>query len=93
MASFPPSHPGSDPLTAHPTAEAKSPKSSVAANACRRTFLAPAGSLAPIRWATYTENPVAAAVHTPLKSHVVVDTSPMDAEAFAPRLPTIEASM
>jgi len=32
-------------------------------------------------------------VHTPLKSHVVVDTSPMDAEAFAPRLPTIEASM
>ena len=51
MASFPPSHPGSDPLTAHPTAEAKSPKSSVAENACRRTFLAPAGSLAPIRWA------------------------------------------
>ena len=34
-----------------------------------------------------------AAEHTPMNSQVVVDTSPMDAEASAPRLPTMEASI
>ena len=43
--------------------------------------------------AAFDEKAVAAAAHTPLKSQVVVDTRPMDAEASAPRLPTIEASM
>lgn len=47
----------------------------------------------PIRCATCTENPVAAAAHSPQNSHVVVDTNPMEADAFAPRLPTIEASI
>ena len=46
-----------------------------------------------MRWATCTENPVAAAAHKPQNSHVVVDTNPMEAAAFAPKLPTIDASM
>ena len=46
-----------------------------------------------MRCATCTEKPVAAAEQMPENSHVVVDISPMDAEAFAPRLPTMEASM
>ena len=50
-------------------------------------------SSAPIRWATCTEKPVDAAAQSPQKSHVVVDTNPIEAEAFAPRLPTIAASM
>lgn len=47
---------------------------------------------APMRWATCTEKPEAAATHSPQKSQVVVDTNPM-AAASAPRLPTIAASM
>ena len=35
----------------------------------------------------------ATAAHSPQNSHVVVDTNPMEADAFAPRLPTIEASI
>ncbi len=58
----------------------------------RRTFLAPVKSPAPIRCATCTEKPVAAAAHSPQNNHVVVDTSPIEAEAFAPKLPTIDAS-
>lgn len=50
-------------------------------------------SPAPIACATCTEKPVAAALHNPPKSHVVVDISPIDAAGAAPRLPTIEASM
>ena len=42
-------------------------------------------SSAPIRWATCTEKPVDAAAQSPQKSHVVVDTNPIEAEAFAPR--------
>lgn len=38
-------------------------------------------------------NPIAAAAHIPQNSQVVVETNPMEAAAFAPRLPTIEASM
>ena len=40
-------------------------------------------SSAPIRWATCTEKPVDAAAQSPQKSHVVVDTSPMEADAEA----------
>ncbi len=50
-------------------------------------------SLAPTLWATCTEKPVAAALSNPQNSHVVVETRPMEAEASAPRLPTIEASI
>lgn len=36
---------------------------------------------------------MAAAEHTPPKSHVVVETSPIEADASAPRCPTIAASI
>ena len=62
-------------------------------NACLRTDLADSLSLAPRRCATCTENPVAAALHVPQKSHVVVDTNPMEAAASAPSRPTMAASM
>ena len=68
-------------------------KISVAVTDWRSIFLAPAKSPAPILCATWTENPVAAAAHNPQNSHVVVEISPMEAAAFAPRLPTIEASI
>ena len=59
----------------------------------RSTRRAASKSLAPIKWATCTENPSEAAWASPPISHPVVSTSPMAAEAFAPRCPTIEASM
>ena len=55
--------------------------------------LAPRMSPAPIRCATCTEKPVAAATHNPQKSHVVVETKPIAADSSAPRLPTIAASI
>ena len=60
---------------------------------CRSTLLAASMSLAPMKCATCTENPSDAAWASPPMSHPVVSTSPMAAEAFAPRWPTIEASM
>ena len=59
----------------------------------RSTRRAASKSLAPMKWATCTENPSEAAWASPPMSHPVVSTSPMDAEALAPRCPTIEASM
>lgn len=93
MASFPPSHPGQRPADGASDGRGEKPEEQRRGECLPQDVPRARRSLAPIRWATCTENPVAAAVHTPLKSHVVVDTSPMDAEAFAPRLPTIEASM
>ena len=46
-----------------------------------------------MRWATCTEKPVAAAEHSPPSSQVVLATRPMAAEALAPRLPTMVASI
>ena len=60
---------------------------------CRSTRLAASKSLAPMKCATWTENPREAACDRPPMSQPVVSTSPMAAEAFAPRCPTIEASM
>ena len=91
--SSPPSQPGSTPLIEMPTTANKELKTSVAVTDWRSIFFAPAKSPAPIRCATWTENPVAAAAHNPQNSHVVVETNPMEAAAFAPRLPTIEASI
>lgn len=59
----------------------------------RSTARAPLTFLAPNRCATCTANPAETAEHSPMNSQVVVDTSPMDAEALAPRLPTMAASM
>ena len=44
-------------------------------------------------WATWTLNPMLAAEASPPNNHPVVSTIPMAAEAFAPRCPTIAASM
>jgi hypothetical protein len=44
-------------------------------------------------WATCTEKPMEHADVRPAKSHDADSTSPMDAEALAPRCPTIDASM
>ena len=59
----------------------------------RSTLRAASKSLAPMKCATCTENPIFAAEARPPISHPVVSTSPMAAEALAPRCPTIEASM
>ena len=67
-----------------PTTANKELKTSVAVTDWQSIFFAPAKSPAPIRCATWTENPVAAAAHNPQNSHVVVETNPMEAAAFAP---------
>lgn len=69
------------------------PKIETAVMAWRRMDLALAISPAPMAWATCTAKPVDTAEHRPLNSQVVVETSPMEAEAFAPKLPTMAASM
>lgn len=66
---------------------------SMAVNDCLNTRRALTKSPAPIRWATWTENPVDAALITPQNSQVVVDTNPIEADALAPRLPTMDASI
>ena len=43
--------------------------------------------------AVCTEKPVASEMHSPPASHVEVLTSPIDADASAPRLPAIAESM
>ena len=43
--------------------------------------------------ANTTANPVGTAPQIPPKSHVDVDTSPIDAAASAPRRPTMDASI
>ena len=93
MDSSPPSHPGRKGLTAQATHIAPSPKTDVAARACLRTSLARLNSPAPMRWATCTLKPTDAADSIPPKSQVLVDIRPIAAEASAPRLPTMEASM
>ena len=60
---------------------------------CLSTRRAASKSLAPMKWATCTENPMLAAEASPPISQPVVSTSPMEAEALAPKWPTIEASM
>lgn len=71
----------------------RAPTTSPASRACRSTSLASSSRFAPIRWATWTEKPVAREMHMPPSSQVEVDTRPMEAEALAPRLPTMAASM
>ena len=52
---------------------------------CRSTLRAASKSLAPMKWATCTENPILAAEANPPMSQPVVSTNPMAAEAFAPK--------
>lgn len=93
METSPPSHAGSEELMPAPSMASSRLKISVPASDCCRIMRAPFRSPAPILWATCTEKPVAAAVQSPQKSHVVVDTSPMEAEASAPTRPTMAASI
>ena len=93
MDSSPPSQRGRLPLIEVPMAASRMLNSAVATNACLSTERALPNSPAPIWCATCTEKPVAEAVQTPQNSHVEVDTSPMDADASAPRLPTMAASI
>ena len=93
MDSSPPSHPGRNGLIAQAIHMAPTPNTEVAAKDCLRTSRALLNSPAPIRCATWTLKPTDAAERIPPKSHVLVDISPMAAEASAPRLPTMEASI
>ena len=93
MDGSPPNHAGNTPLMEAPIAAKRRPKRPMAMNAWRKMARARSGSLAPMACATWTEKPVAAAEHNPENSHVEVDTSPMEAEASAPRLPTMDASI
>lgn len=43
--------------------------------------------------AVWTEKPLAIEMQSPLRSQVEVDTRPMEAEACAPKLPTMAESM
>ena len=54
-----------------------------AASPCFNIFLALTSLLPPIWWAACTEKPVAAPLHRPLRSQVLVDTTPIEAEACA----------
>ena len=86
----PPSHTGSRPDMPHPTnpkATATMPTENIAWPTIRRAL---SSLSAPIKCAAWTEKPATIAEPIPQKSHVVVDTIPIDAEASAPRLPTIE---
>lgn len=93
MSSLPPSHSGSGLLMPTPIPARQKLQSPVTKKACLRTSLALLVSFAPMKCATWTEKEVAMATQSPLKSHVVVDTKPIEAEASAPRLPTMEASI
>ena len=93
MDSSPPSQPGRNGHIAQAIHIAAKPNTDVAARACLSTSLAIRNSPAPTRCATCTLNPTDAAERIPPKSHVLVDIRPIAADASAPRLPTIEASI
>ena len=93
IAASPPSHTGSFPLITAPSRHKSPDTRSASTRPCRTTFRAPSSCSPPIRCATCTENPADTAYNTPLNSHVVVDTSPIAAEAFAPSAPTIAESI
>ncbi len=91
--SLPPSQRGSAPL--NETAVPLNP-SAISAQipiACRIVSRARLGWRAPTNCATCTANPAATAMPIPLISHVVLATSPIEAEASAPSEPTMPASI
>lgn len=93
MSSFPPSQSGRKPLIPVPIKASASPRTDAIKrdwqNTARPFSLCPA----PTNWATCTEKPVPAAMHSPLSNQVELEIRPMDAEALAPKLPTIVASI
>jgi hypothetical protein len=92
-ASSPPSHLGKGLEIATPSSISSNDIISAVINPCFTTRLAFGASFAPIYCATCTEKPTTTALLTPLISQVVVDTKPIDADAFAPSLPTIAESI
>ena len=93
ISSPPPSQRGSGPETAAPARAMATEKSRAQRSPCRRTSRAPAKSFAPMRWATWTEKPLVAAMQKPPSSHMQVETRPIAAPAAAPRWPTMAVSM
>lgn len=93
MAVSPPSHKGSAPLMDAPRAASVVPNSRAATRDWRKTDAALPFSSAPISCAVCTEKPVARELHSPPTSQVEVLTSPIAADAPAPRLPTIAESI
>ena len=93
MEGSPPNQTGNEPLIEAPATPHNKPNKPTATKACRSIVLAFRISPAPMEWATCTEKPVAAAEQVPPKSHVVVETKPMEAAALAPKLPTMAASI
>ena len=93
ISGLPPSQWGSGPAMAMPMRAMTPLNTSAVRSACRSTTLAFLKSLAPMRWATWTEKPLPQAPQKPPRSHMQVDTRPMDAPAAAPRCPTIDVSM
>ena len=76
-----------------PSAMSVIPNSSATTKDWRSTSLASASRLAPMSCAVWTEKPLAIEMQSPLRSQVEVDTRPMEAEACAPKLPTMAESM
>ncbi len=71
----------------------KRPAKAHATIPCRSTARASDCLRAPNRWATCTEKPMVMVEHTPQNIHRLEFISPTEAEASAPRWPTIEASI
>ena len=93
ISGLPPSHLGRGPLRAIPMVARIRLRIRTDVSPCLRTALAPLKSFAPQRWATCTEKPEHAPAVKPPRIHVLVEMRPMDAEGFAPRRPTMPASM
>ena len=93
MLSSAPIHPGSALCTKTASAIRRNEKLRTVRSPVLTYLLAPSSSLAPTLWATPTVKPMPMEVHKPPTSQVVVDTTPMAADALAPKLPTMEASI
>ena len=84
ISGVPPSQWGSAPLAAAPISASSSEKPVATTKDCIMMLRAVFIRFAPMNCATSTVKPVAAAEHTPPSSHVLEDTSPMEAESAAP---------
>ena len=93
IAASPPSQLGSGVLISAATSASMTLMHRAIMSPCFMIFLADLSSPAPTAWAICTVNPVVTAMHSPPNSHVVDETSPMAPDAFAPRRPTMDASM
>ena len=93
MAASPPSHTGRCGLTSMPVTDNSTPKTIAITSDWQNTSRALSVFPAPKNCAAWTEKPVTAETQRPPKSHDELATSPIAADASAPRLPTIAASI